>query len=330
MTRWLVSFLLRRTCTSRLTRSTSQRRRCFTSTGRIDVLAATIGGAIHVLPLCVRRGSVEETLPLLWRQCATDRTLALGQVLHVIRERSPPAAGLEHPRQHADVHVDRAVRDAGLVPRALELRDRRRGDRRERHVAEVLLDEAEPFLLELDRARGAPHPLGIQVGADRIREPLRPLFVGRQPAVSSFFDELAFSARRRSQIRRAQTLPVSTAGDGEVGPGTAAHVSRGSYSATPRVSESSSDEETDAVSTALARTKSATSAGKYRTERPSRRKRGPFPRCLHARSVATESPSSSATSRSVSARASRLIAFRCRPRVHDVAPFCVSPMGRRS
>jgi hypothetical protein len=42
ITRWLVSFLLRRTCSSRLTRSTSQRRVCFTSTGRIDVLAATI------------------------------------------------------------------------------------------------------------------------------------------------------------------------------------------------------------------------------------------------------------------------------------------------
>ena len=38
------------------------------------------GGAVHVLPLRVRRGSVEETLPLLWRQCAADRTLALRQV----------------------------------------------------------------------------------------------------------------------------------------------------------------------------------------------------------------------------------------------------------
>ena len=74
---------------------------------------------------------------------------------------------------------------------------RRGGDRRERDVAEVLLDEAEPFLFQLDRARGAPHPRGIQVGADRILKPLRPLFVGRQPAVSSF-DELSFSASRRS------------------------------------------------------------------------------------------------------------------------------------
>ena len=54
----------------------------------------------------------------------------------------------------------------------------RGGDRRERDVAEVLLDEAEPFLFQLDRARGAPHPRGIQVGADRILKPLRPFFVG--------------------------------------------------------------------------------------------------------------------------------------------------------
>ena len=114
--------------------------------------------------------------------------LALRQVVDVVRERPPTAAGLEHARQHADVHVDRAVRDAGLVPRALELRDRLRRDRGERHVAEVLLDEAESFLLELDRARRAAHPLGVQVGVDRIRQPLRPLFVGGQPAVASFFD----------------------------------------------------------------------------------------------------------------------------------------------
>ena len=187
--------------------------------------------------------------------------LSLREIVDVVCERPPPATGLEHARQHTDVHVDRAVRDAGLVPRALELRDRRRGDRRERHVAEVLLDEAEPFLLQLDRARGAPHPLGIQVGADRIREPLRPLFVGRQPAVSSFFDELAFSARRRSQIRRAQPLPVSTAGDGEVCPVLTTAFPE-THSGNSPISDSPSDEETDVVSTALARTKSATSDGK--------------------------------------------------------------------
>ena len=137
MTRWLVSFLLRRTCNEPL--------------DEIHVAAAKVlhldrphrrvggddRGAVHVLPFRVRRGGVEETLPLLWRQCATDRMLALRQVLHVVRERPPSTAGLEHARQHADVHVDRAVRDAGLVTRALELRDRRRRDRGERHVAEV-------------------------------------------------------------------------------------------------------------------------------------------------------------------------------------------------
>ena len=208
------------------------------------MLAATIGGAIHVLPLCVRRGSVEEPLPLLWRQRATDRTLALRQVLHVIRERSPSAAGLEHPRQHADVHVDGAVRDAGIVTRALELRDRRRRDRGERHVAEVLLDEAEPLLLELDRPRRAAHPLGSQVRVDRLRQPLRSLFVGGEPAVASLFDQLALAARRRSQIRRAEALAVTTAGDGEVCPVLATAFPETHTRNSPS-SESPSDEETD-------------------------------------------------------------------------------------
>ena len=70
---------------------------------------------------------------------------------------------------------------------------RRGGDRRERDVAEVLLDEAEPFLIQLDRARGAPHPRGIQVGADRILKPLRPLFVG-------------FVVPRRFRYRRPATV----------------------------------------------------------------------------------------------------------------------------
>src|SRR5205823_7462072 len=134
------------------------------------------------------------------------------------------------------------------------LRNRRGGDRRDRHVAEVLLDEAEPFLLQLDRAWGAPHPLGIQVGADRIREPLRALFVGSQPAVSSFFYELAFSARRRAQIRGAETLPVSTAGDGEVGPVLTPTFPE-THSGNSPSSKSPSDEETEPVSTTLARTK---------------------------------------------------------------------------
>jgi hypothetical protein len=76
---------------------------------------------------------------------------------------------------------------------------RRGGDRRERDVAEVLLDEAEPFLFQLDRARGAPHPRGIQVGADRILKPLRLLFSAdsrRCPASSTS------SRSRRVAVRR--------------------------------------------------------------------------------------------------------------------------------
>ena len=135
-------------------------------------------GAVHVLPLRARRSGGEEPLPLLCCQGAADWMLSFRETVDVVCERPPPATGLEHARQHTDVHVDRAVRDAGLVTRALELRNRRRGDRRERHVAEVLLDEAQPFLFELDCPRRAPDPLGSQIGVDSIRELLRPLFVG--------------------------------------------------------------------------------------------------------------------------------------------------------
>jgi hypothetical protein len=78
--------------------------------------------------------------------------LALREIVDVVCERPPPATGLEHARQHTNVHVDRTVRDASIVPRALELSDRRRGDCRERHVAEVLLDEAQRFFFDLDRS----------------------------------------------------------------------------------------------------------------------------------------------------------------------------------
>ena len=96
---------------------------------------------------------MEEALPFLCCQGAADWMLSLREIVDVVGERAPPATGLEHARQHTDVHVDRAVRDAGLVTRALKLRDRRRRDRRERHVAEVFLDEAQPFFFELDRPR---------------------------------------------------------------------------------------------------------------------------------------------------------------------------------
>lgn len=55
-------------------------------------------GAVDVLPFRIRGSSVEQTLPLLGRQCATDGTMALRQVLYVIREPSPSAAELEDAR----------------------------------------------------------------------------------------------------------------------------------------------------------------------------------------------------------------------------------------
>jgi hypothetical protein len=71
----------------------------------------------------------------------------------MVRQGPPTAAGLQHARQHAHVHVDRPVRDAGLVARPLEAGNCRRCDRGERHVAEVLLDETQAFFFELDRPR---------------------------------------------------------------------------------------------------------------------------------------------------------------------------------
>jgi len=123
-------------------------------------------GAVHVLPLRTRRGCLEEPLPFFGCQGTADRVLTLREIVDLVGQRPPPAAGLQHARQHADVHVDRAVRDAGLVTRALKLGDRLRRDCRKRHVAEVFLHEAQSLFLELDPARGAPHPLGIQVGSD--------------------------------------------------------------------------------------------------------------------------------------------------------------------
>jgi hypothetical protein len=47
----------------------------------------------------------------------------LGQVLDLISERSPPGTGLQHPRQHPDIHVDRAIGDAAIVTCALDAGD---------------------------------------------------------------------------------------------------------------------------------------------------------------------------------------------------------------
>ena len=81
-------------------------------------------GAVHVLPLWARRGGGAEPLPFVCCQGAADWMLSLWEIADLVCERPPPATGLEHARQHTDVHVDGAVRDAGLVPRALELCNR--------------------------------------------------------------------------------------------------------------------------------------------------------------------------------------------------------------
>ena len=122
--------------------------------------------AVNVLPLRIRGSGLEQPPPFLWCQRSADGPLPLGEVMDVIRQRSPPAAELQHARQHADIHVDRAIRDAGVVTGALKVGDRRRRDRGERHVAKVLLDDAEPLLLEFDRASGAPDPFRSQVRVD--------------------------------------------------------------------------------------------------------------------------------------------------------------------
>ena len=84
-------------------------------------------GAVHVLPFGIRSGDVEQAPPLLARQRPADGPLTLRQVLDVISQRSPPATELQHTRQHANVHVDGPIRDAGVVTGKLEIRNRRRG-----------------------------------------------------------------------------------------------------------------------------------------------------------------------------------------------------------
>ncbi len=115
------------------------------------MLAATIAAQEDMLPFFgwERR---RRTAAGRRRQRSADGPLTFWQVLDVISERSPSATELQHPRQDADIHVDRAIGDAGVVTYALEVSDDRSCDRGERHMAKVLLDDAEPLLLGLDRA----------------------------------------------------------------------------------------------------------------------------------------------------------------------------------
>jgi len=79
--------------------------------------------------------------------------------------------------------------------------------------------------------------------------------------MSSVFDHLALAAGGDAQIRRAQAFAVTTAGDREVRPVLATAFPEAHTCNSPS-SESSSDEESDCVSTALARTNSSTSEGR--------------------------------------------------------------------
>jgi hypothetical protein len=74
-----------------------------------------------VLPFRIRGGGVEQPPPFLWCQRSSDGALSLRQVADVISQRSPPATELHHPRQHTDIHVDRAIGDAGVVTGTLEV-----------------------------------------------------------------------------------------------------------------------------------------------------------------------------------------------------------------
>ena len=121
----LVSFLLRRTCRSRLTRSgippadVLHLHRTHPRVGRDDC------GAVDVLPFRIGGGDVEQAAPLLARQRSADGPLTLRQVLDVISQRSPPATELQHPRQHANiVSIDARSAEASLRKPALEARDR--------------------------------------------------------------------------------------------------------------------------------------------------------------------------------------------------------------
>jgi hypothetical protein len=62
-----------------------------------------------------RKVSTKPDQAHLGRQRSSDGPLTLWQVLDVISERSPAAAELQHPTQHANIHVDRAIGNAGVV-----------------------------------------------------------------------------------------------------------------------------------------------------------------------------------------------------------------------
>ncbi len=53
-------------------------------------------GAVHVLPLGFRGGSIEKALLLFWRQRSADGALTFRKVVDVVSEGSPTTAELQH------------------------------------------------------------------------------------------------------------------------------------------------------------------------------------------------------------------------------------------
>src|SRR5258708_18615915 len=90
--------------------------------------------------------------------------LAPRQVANMFGQGSPTTAGPEHTPQHADVHVDRPVRDAGVVAGALKIFGRRRCDLPERKGSPKPLFAGQELPLPLPCPRRGAPPLRLAVG----------------------------------------------------------------------------------------------------------------------------------------------------------------------
>src|SRR5260221_10220704 len=143
------------------------------------------------------------------------------------------------------------------------------------------LYEGQALLLELECPRRAAHPLRPKVRLDGFGQPFRSLLVGGEQATACALKQVALALLGRLQIRGAEALPVTLSGDGEVCPVLTAAFPEAHTFDSPAF-DSPSDAETERVSTAQARMKASRSARRYRTARPKRTKRGPWPRCRHA------------------------------------------------
>jgi hypothetical protein len=133
-------------------------------------------GAIDVLPFGIRGGDVEQTTPFLARQRPADGSLALWQIIDVVSECSPSAAELQHPRQHPDIHVNRAISDAGVMT----------GAQRDRRSSGISSSETQQVQRRIGRIPQDPGFVGdsgkdrlepvVEVPADRFRGGLHDAF----------------------------------------------------------------------------------------------------------------------------------------------------------